>query len=265
MFNSRYITLFLVLALVACVQAIPTSHALPHKHNIRQVEDIRKRVAEVVQPSTKTIRTRAKTCKPRSSSSAFVSASSTKVSSTVQPSSSSHASSTVHPTSSAVTSSVAATKPTSKVSSTHAPSPSSSHAASATPASSASGSSSSSGPVSSIIDTLFPVSHSDAWSTSPDVPDALPLSDSTFRPQKEINDLTHSYVAAPDGKLSMQAIYPAGSYNFQHEPRGGFSFYAPGPEQYDLTTAKEATFAYSVYFPEGFDFNKGGKLPGLCK
>ena len=63
----------------------------------------------------------------------------------------------------------------------------------------------------------------------------------------------------------MQAHYPAGSYNFGHEPRGGFSFYAPGPSDVNLTTAKEATFGYSVYFPDDFQFVKGGKLPGLCK
>jgi hypothetical protein len=62
----------------------------------------------------------------------------------------------------------------------------------------------------------------------------------------------------------MQAHYPQGSYNFQHDPKGGFSFYAPGPSDVDLTTAKEATFGYSVYFENDFDFNLGGKLPGLC-
>jgi hypothetical protein len=31
-----------------------------------------------------------------------------------------------------------------------------------------------------------------------------------------------------------------------------------------LTTAKEATLGYSVLFQDGFEFNLGGKLPGLC-
>lgn len=61
----------------------------------------------------------------------------------------------------------------------------------------------------------------------------------------------------------MQAHYPKGSYTFGHQPQGGISFYAPGPSDVDLTTAKEATFGYSVMFDEGFDWNKGGKLPGL--
>jgi hypothetical protein len=74
----------------------------------------------------------------------------------------------------------------------------------------------------------------------------------------------HTYTAAPDGKKAMKAHYPKGSYTFGFDPQGGFSFYAPGPADVDLTTAKEATFGYSVFFPEGFDFNLGGKLPGLC-
>jgi len=71
------------------------------------------------------------------------------------------------------------------------------------------------------------------------------------------------YVSAPDGQKSLQAHYPAGSVALQHAPFGGFSFYAPGPNTVDLTTAKEATLGYSVLFEQGFEFNIGGKLPGL--
>lgn len=63
----------------------------------------------------------------------------------------------------------------------------------------------------------------------------------------------------------MQAHYPKGSYTFTHSPEGGLSFYAPGPDTVDLTTAKEATFGYSVMFEDGFEWQKGGKLPGLCE
>ncbi|KAF9453663.1 polysaccharide lyase family 14 protein, partial [Macrolepiota fuliginosa MF-IS2] len=101
-----------------------------------------------------------------------------------------------------------------------------------------------------------------SWTTSPSS-DALALSDSTFRPTDILKSLPHTYTSAPDGKKSMKAHYPKGSYNFGHQPEGGFSFYAPGPESVDLSTAKEATFGYSVYFPDGFDFQKGGKLPGI--
>jgi len=70
--------------------------------------------------------------------------------------------------------------------------------------------------------------------------------------------LARPYVKAPDGRLSMMATYPEGSYRLQN---GGFSFYAPGTV--DLSNAKEVVLGYSVFFEEGFEFQKGGKLPGL--
>ena len=72
-------------------------------------------------------------------------------------------------------------------------------------------------------------------------------------------------MTAPDGKKSMQAHYPEGSYTFGHQPEGGLSFYAKGPSNFDLANAKEVTFSYSVLFEDGFGFNKGGKLPGVCE
>eukprot|EP00483_Globobulimina_turgida_P008454 UN08471 len=116
---------------------------------------------------------------------------------------------------------------------------------------------------SSVSSPLFPVSSQpSSWTTSSSISGALPLSDDTFRPFKEIKALSHNYTNAPDGELSMQAHYPAGSFTFSNTPQGGFSFYAPGPANVDLTTAKGATFGYTVYFPSGFQFVKGGKLPG---
>ncbi|KAH9939572.1 hypothetical protein B0H21DRAFT_32694 [Amylocystis lapponica] len=116
---------------------------------------------------------------------------------------------------------------------------------------------------SAILSELFPVSSTKSWTTAPQANDALSLSDATLRPTKDIKALSHNYVNAPDGKYSMQAHYPKGSYTFSNTPQGGFSFYAPGPADIDLTTAKEATFGYQVFFEEGFEFNMGGKLPGL--
>jgi len=113
------------------------------------------------------------------------------------------------------------------------------------------------------LEALFPVSQDVAWTTSEESDSALPLSDSTFRPTSVLKALNHSYVNAPDGKPSMQAHYPKGSFTFGNDPQGGFSFYAPGPASVNLTTAKEATFGYSVFFQEGFDWVKGGTLPGL--
>lgn len=148
---------------------------------------------------------------------------------------------------------------TSKASSTKAPSTK----ASSTKTSS-SAAASSTGVVSSLLKKLFPVSHSAFWTTSTASTDALPLSDGTLGITNLLKALSHNYVKAPDGKQSMQATYPEGSYTFTHSPKGGLSFYATGPSSVSLDDAKEATFSYSVYFEEDFAFNKGGKLPGFC-
>ncbi|KAF9036862.1 hypothetical protein BJ165DRAFT_1324492, partial [Panaeolus papilionaceus] len=115
-----------------------------------------------------------------------------------------------------------------------------------------------------LLGRLFPVSgYTNSWSTSPAAPSPMLLADSTFRPQKVLRAVPHTYANAPDGKRSMKAHYPKGSYTFGNFPQGGFSFYAPGPQSLDFTNAKEATFSYSVFFPKGFAFQLGGKLPGL--
>ena len=103
-----------------------------------------------------------------------------------------------------------------------------------------------------------------SWTTSTDIksPKPLPLSDSTLRVTH--NGAAHSYGTAPDGKKALIAHFSKGSYDYKGPP-GGFSFYSPGPSSVDLTTAKEVTFGYSAYFSNGFAFNMGGKLPGLCE
>ncbi|KAJ6613625.1 hypothetical protein B0H10DRAFT_2165265 [Mycena sp. CBHHK59/15] len=114
------------------------------------------------------------------------------------------------------------------------------------------------------LGALFPVPNAVAkWTTLPGAAGALPLSDATFKPFKVMSGTTHDYVAAPDGKQAMQAKYPEGSYVPSKKPAGGFSFYAPGADAIDFTTAAELTFGYSVMFPAGFQWNKGGKLPGI--
>ena len=115
------------------------------------------------------------------------------------------------------------------------------------------------------LSNLFPVSGSPRWTTLAGAQGALSLSNSTLRPQKVTNRCPFTYENSPDGVNSLKAHYPKGSYKPSVDPCGGVSFYAPGPASVDLTTAKEALFSYSVYFPEGFNFVKGGKLPGLCE
>lgn len=62
----------------------------------------------------------------------------------------------------------------------------------------------------------------------------------------------------------MQVLYPKGSANPDRRnsssPIGGIGFYA---SPLDLSTSTNVSLYYSVFFPTNFDFNKGGKLPGL--
>ncbi|KAI0062026.1 hypothetical protein BV25DRAFT_1870500 [Artomyces pyxidatus] len=120
--------------------------------------------------------------------------------------------------------------------------------------------------VNGLLKALFPVSEpSSSWTTVEGAPGALPLSDATLDPVKVVKGVTHNYVESPgpNPKLSMQAHYPQGSWTFSNSPRGGFSLYSLGPSAVNLTQAKEATFGYSVMFPAGFEYNMGGKMPGL--
>ena len=216
-------------------------------------------------------RHRRSTCRARTSSSTALASStdassvatSTAVSTTsVAPVSSSTkvATTSVDESSSTEVSSAA----TSTHTSTHSSS-SSHHSTSTSSAAATATSSTSSGGVTSALKKLFPVSDSESWTTSTAAKNALPLDDSTFSVTKLMKSLTHTYMTAPDGVDSMQAHYPKGSYIPSASPAGGFSFYALGPDDFDLDSAKEVTLSYSVYFDEDFDFNKGGKLPGICE
>jgi len=108
---------------------------------------------------------------------------------------------------------------------------------------------------------LFPVKVLKEYTTLPGTPNAIELKGTFFRSKDKGAD----YSDAPDGKHALKAHYAAGSYRLgvKGVPKGGFNFYSPGPDGLDLTTAKEAVFGYSVMFPKGFEFVKGGKLPGF--
>lgn len=99
------------------------------------------------------------------------------------------------------------------------------------------------------------------WSTVPGAANALPLSSATLNAQK-VSSIPPAY-GDFEGKYALKAEFPAGSYRPEGPIKGGLSFYASGPESVKLDTAQAAMFGYSIYFPKGFDFVKGGKLPGL--
>jgi len=58
----------------------------------------------------------------------------------------------------------------------------------------------------------------------------------------------------------LQLLFPAGSINPGTKPQGGAEFYA---SPIDIASARNVTLQYSVFFPLGFDFVLGGKMPGL--
>lgn len=68
-------------------------------------------------------------------------------------------------------------------------------------------------------------------------------------------------VAAPGGGVELKILYPKGSINPSSEDRpvGGAGFLAPMPPG----GLERACLRYRVRFEDGFDFQKGGKLPGL--
>lgn len=114
---------------------------------------------------------------------------------------------------------------------------------------------------------LFPVSSSKSWTSCPGAPKSLPMTMDIFGKIHHVNTaLSRTIGPAPDGKPALIAKYKKGSYALQTpngRPNGGISFFAPGQKDVVLTTAKEATFGYSVFFPSDFDFVLAGKLPGL--
>jgi hypothetical protein len=259
MISTQFTAVFLALLAVSASAADHEHHWSRRNHRAvaRVVE--RSVVEPVVLPKRKNLRRR--TCKPPSNAteSALPSATSGQVlaapssSATVSDSDDDEPTSSKKPTStkSDDDDDATKTKTTAKETSTGS-------------SGSGSGSGSTGGGGALSLKALFPLGQGkDSWTTSPKSSDALSLSDATLNPTKLISALSHSYMSAPDGKEAMRATYPKGSWTFNHSPQGGISFYAPGADSLDFTKAKEVTFGYSVFFQKGFDFNKGGKLPGM--
>lgn len=93
--------------------------------------------------------------------------------------------------------------------------------------------------------------------------------------KNEMTALPHP-VVQEDGAPAMHIHYDAGSYDLKTSPasiKGGFSFFTPGPAKggsgttpaVDLAAinACEVSFGYSAKFSSGFEWVKGGKMPGL--
>ena len=96
---------------------------------------------------------------------------------------------------------------------------------------------------------------------------SVALDDKTLNVIKVTSGLTHN-VVQQNGKTAWEAIYPQGSWNPSNTPRGSFGFYLGGTNEFASAIANgadEVMMGYSVMFQDGFQFNKGGKLPGTCK
>lgn len=100
-----------------------------------------------------------------------------------------------------------------------------------------------------------------------------PLADSPLGVHSVFSRTTHPVVPVPNGsypnQVAWEATYPAGSINPSSPIPGGFGFYLNGPTLFgDLLSvpqvAQEVVFGYSVMFEEGWEWAKGGKLPGIC-
>ncbi|CAE6455808.1 unnamed protein product [Rhizoctonia solani] len=101
-----------------------------------------------------------------------------------------------------------------------------------------------------------------SWSTNPAFSNSIALTDDSLRATKMMARLSHP-VVEKEGKKAMQISFAKGSVAYRGQALGGVSFYALGPASQPITHAKVLTFSFAVFFEEGFQFNKGGKLPGL--
>ncbi|KAI0043009.1 polysaccharide lyase family 14 protein [Auriscalpium vulgare] len=98
----------------------------------------------------------------------------------------------------------------------------------------------------------------------------VPLADDALGVHKisQPKTLTHRIVklSASDGsREAWEAHYPAGSINPSASIKGGFGFYLSGPPAFRTASgdAQEVIMGYDVMFEEGWEWAKGGKLPGI--
>jgi hypothetical protein len=72
----------------------------------------------------------------------------------------------------------------------------------------------------------------------------------------------------PSPEKAWEAFYPKGSINPKASIPGGFGFYLSGPKSFSDKLADGATeviFSYRMMLENGWEWVKGGKLPGVCK
>ena len=128
-------------------------------------------------------------------------------------------------------------------------------------------------PASNLADFLFPseYTYENGFTTASGVSvpgiSTVALADKTLNVVKVAANMTHN-VVQQSGKTAWEAFYPQGSYKPSASPRGGFSFYSGGTNGFKgaiQAGAKEVVLGYSVMFQDGWQWVKGGKVPGGCK
>ncbi|KAJ1305672.1 hypothetical protein OPQ81_010411 [Rhizoctonia solani] len=87
----------------------------------------------------------------------------------------------------------------------------------------------------------------------------VPLVDKFLGIQKSTPGFSRRAVVV-EGLNTFEASYPEGSINPKGAIKGGFGCYL---ERGEFEKAKDVLLSYAVKFEDGFDFVKGGKLPGL--
>jgi hypothetical protein len=125
---------------------------------------------------------------------------------------------------------------------------------------------------SSLSESLFPpqYAYANGFTTASGVSvpgvSTVTLADKTLNVIKVSSGLTHD-VVQQSGKTAWEAFYPAGSYNPSATPRGGFGFYLNGTNDFRgqvQAGATEVMLGYSIMFQNGWQWVKGGKIPGGC-
>ena len=123
---------------------------------------------------------------------------------------------------------------------------------------------------------LFPIAILSGWTTATASEHSthpairhVSLSDSQLGVHRVLSGTTHEVCTLSDGiAKAWEAVYRKGSYRPSGEIRGGFGFYVKGPGQEwanNLSNSEEVVFGYALRFQKGFEFVKGGKLPGVCR
>lgn len=97
------------------------------------------------------------------------------------------------------------------------------------------------------------------------------LTDPALGVHKITSHTTHRVVKPPGSDVdAWEAVFPQGSINPGNKtaPLGGFGFYLHGPTAFHKELAEnspnEVLMSYEVMFEDGWEWQKGGKLPGIC-